>query len=96
MPRIQMPPSRLAELRRVKGWSLRDLSKHSGVDFASLRMYELRMREPLVSTAMKLVRLFEGDLRFEDLALSTPLKDKRRKQREVSRERSDQGDHARA
>lgn len=75
MPRIQMPPSRLAELRRVRGWSLRDLSERSGIDFSSLSMYEKRTREPRVSSAMKLVRLFDGDLRFEDLAISTPQRD---------------------
>jgi len=82
-----MLPSRLAELRRVRGLSLRELSAKCGVDFTTLRFYELRMREPLVGTAMKLVRYFDGDLRYEDLALSTPIKDIRKRGRE-KRERA--------
>lgn len=96
MPRIVMPPSRLAELRRVKGWSLRDLAKRCDVDFGSLRLYEQRKREPLVSTAMRLVRLFDGDLRYEDLAMSGPARAaRRRKRKEVDHARKPEPGHPR-
>jgi transcriptional regulator with XRE-family HTH domain len=76
-----MPPSRLAELRRVKGWTLRELAQRVGIDYSSLAMYEKRIREPRVSSAMKLVRLFDGDLRYEDLAMSTAQRDTLRRKK---------------
>lgn len=79
MPQFKTPPSRLAELRSINGWSLRALSEQTGIDAGTLALYERRVREPLATNCLRLIRLFDGQLTLGDLVIPEALKRKLRR-----------------
>ena len=60
----------LAELRRAKGWSQKQLASRLELSTGAIGNYEAGIRTPRLSTAKAIARLF--NVRVDDLAFRTP------------------------
>lgn len=62
LPRITQFGARLKRARLEKGWGVRRLAKHSGVDFRTIYHYEDDSRSPNIEAAAQLARTLDCSL----------------------------------